>query len=210
MTTTSISSDPHRSPGRPLDPAVGRAVLAATIDLVAERGYDRTTVEAIAARAGVGKPAIYRRWPGGKPAVMAAAILTMREEVTPAIDTGSLRGDLVALVTLVIAGVQRHAHLAAGLTCRLRESPELAAVFQDTVISEDRARFRSILERAEARGELSAVPAQAALLADLAPSIVLFRALVSAEFPAPELSEQLVDLVMLPAVHAAINCDERA
>src|SRR5579884_4007198 len=92
------TADHPRHPGRPLDPAVAPAVLAAVVELVSERGYEGTTLDAVAARAGVTKPAIYRRWPGGKQELVAGAVAAMRREVTPPVDTGSLRGDLLALV----------------------------------------------------------------------------------------------------------------
>ena len=57
--------------GRPRDPRRREAILRAAIELVAEVGYDRMTVEALATRAGVSKPTIYRRWPGGKKEIVA-------------------------------------------------------------------------------------------------------------------------------------------
>lgn len=194
--------DAQRPPGRPPDPAVGPAVLAAVVELVAERGYEGTTLDAVAARAGVGKPAIYRRWPGGKQEVVAAAVAAMRQSMTPPVDTGTLRGDLLLLAESAIAGVAQCAHLAAGLTQRLRESPELAQLFRETVVAEDRARFMEILQRAAARGELAGMPPAAALAADLVPAIVLFRALVATEEPGAALAREIVDGAVLPALGA--------
>lgn len=195
--------DTPRAPGRPPDPAVAPAVLDAVIELVAERGYERTTLDAVAARAGVGKPAIYRRWPGGKQEVVAAAVSALRRSMTPALDTGSLRGDLLMLAESAIAGVARCAQLAAGLTQRLRESPELASLFRETVVAEDRTRFMEILQRAAGRGELARLPEAATLVADLVPAVVLFRALVATEEPGAALARQIVDGLVLPALGAA-------
>ncbi|MEA2227104.1 MAG: hypothetical protein QOF04_734, partial [Solirubrobacteraceae bacterium] len=82
--------------GRPRDPARDARILDAALALVAQVGYDRMTVDAIAERAGVSKPTIYRRW-NGKSEVVADAIRHRKDEAVAA-DTGSLRGDLLAVV----------------------------------------------------------------------------------------------------------------
>src|ERR1700742_756538 len=88
--------------GRPRDPQRREAILRAAITLVAEVGYDRMTVEALAARAGVSKPTIYRRWPGGKPEIVADAIRSKHADGDHTPDTGSLRGDLLAFLSSMI------------------------------------------------------------------------------------------------------------
>src|SRR6185437_11527321 len=87
--------------GRPRDPQRRQAVLDAALALIAEVGYDRTTVDAIAHRAGVSKPTLYRRWPHGKPELVADAIRDRHAEINQTPDTGSLRGDLLALTNLL-------------------------------------------------------------------------------------------------------------
>ena len=138
-------------------PRVDQAILEATIELLAEVGYDRTSIDAVAARAGVSKPTIYRRWPEGKEQLVSVAVAQCKED-EPLIDTGSLRGDLVASIEHMIAGMRENAQLAAGLTQRLRESPQLAQVFRDQIVSAKRERFRTMLQRAADRGELAACP----------------------------------------------------
>ena len=76
--------------------AAARRSSRAAIALVAEVGYDRMTVDALAARAGVSKPTIYRRWPGGKSEIVVEAIRAKRAEAGALPDTGTLRGDLIA------------------------------------------------------------------------------------------------------------------
>lgn len=188
--------------GRPRDPNCAHAILRATAQLVAEHGYERTTVDAIATRAGVSKPTIYRRWPGGKAEVVAASVTDLRDEVSPPVDTGSLRGDLVAVLQQMSGGMRMHAHLAAGLTQRLRESDELAEMFRARVLAEDRDRFAAILDRAVARGELVRGGDPLHILADLAPALVHFRALVSGDALDDRFVHTLVDAVLLPALHA--------
>jgi AcrR family transcriptional regulator len=186
--------------GRPRDPQRRQAILAAAMTLIAEVGYDRATIDAIAHRAGVSKPTLYRRWPHGKPELVADAIREGRAEcgVTP--DTGSLRGDLLALVSLLTGQMLEDVHLACGLLTRLRESEELAAVVREHVIDEERARFTTVLERAAARGELASGQA-GPLFADIAGSIILTRVTITGEPVDHAFAEELVDHVLLPILN---------
>lgn len=198
----SLTAELHRGPGRPRDPSCDRAILDATVELVSDHGYEGTSLDAIAARAGVSKPTIYRRWPGGKEELIVAAVRERREAVASPVDTGSLRGDLVQVVEQMIGGMHEHAHLAAGLAQRLRESAELAVVFREHVVAEDRARFAEIVDRAVSRGELRRAPGSAALLADVVPALVHFRGLLSGDTLDAAFAARFVDSVLLPALRA--------
>jgi AcrR family transcriptional regulator len=138
--------------GRPRDPKRREAILRAAIELTAEVGYDRMTVEAIASRAGVSKPTIYRRWPGGKPEIVAEAIRCKRAEAGELLDTGTLRGDLMAMLGAVIASLD--ARLAGGLLSHLQSSDELTDLFRNEVVADERRRYSVLLERARDRGEI--------------------------------------------------------
>lgn len=197
---------PHR--GRPRDPSCDQAILEATIELLAEVGYDRTSIDAVAARAGVSKPTIYRRWPKGKEQLASAAVAHCKED-EPVIDTGSLRGDLVASIEHMVAGMSENAQLAAGLTQRLRESPQLAQVFREQIVSVKRERFRALLQRAADRGELARVPKEYSLFSDLAPSIIHARALIIGEPLDRRFVNQFVDRVLIPALQAAEPVGDR-
>ena len=83
-----------RRQGRPRDPAVDEAILTATLEVVTDLGFGGLTVEAVAAKAGVGKATIYRRWSTKEELVVAVAEELMSHETLP--DTGSLREDLVS------------------------------------------------------------------------------------------------------------------
>ncbi|NYF15291.1 AcrR family transcriptional regulator [Microbacterium sp. AK009] len=80
-----------------------QAVLDATVDLLEEVGYGATTIEGIARRAGVGKQTIYRWWGGSKADLILEAFIGVGPERVPAPDTGSLRGDLLAILEPVFA-----------------------------------------------------------------------------------------------------------
>jgi AcrR family transcriptional regulator len=186
--------------GRPRDPQRRQAILEAAMALIAEVGYDRMTVDAIAARSGVSKPTLYRRWPHGKPELVADAIRERHAEAGTPPDTGSLRGDLLALVAFQTGRLLDDVHLASGLLTQLRTSPELAAVMREHVIADERARWEAILERARARGELEP-GAITPLFADAAGSIVFTRVTISGEPVDRAFAEELVDRVLLPILN---------
>ena len=81
--------------GRPRSQEADRAILTATVELLAERGLAAMSIEEVAARAGVGKTTIYRRWPSKGLLALDAFVASFREE-QPLPDTGTLRGDLLA------------------------------------------------------------------------------------------------------------------
>ena len=92
------TEDPgRRRPGRPRSEEADRAILDTCIEILGEVGYASLTIEAVAARAGVGKSTVYRRFPS-KAAMVTAAAYRIRARELPVPDTGSLRGDLIALV----------------------------------------------------------------------------------------------------------------
>jgi len=186
--------------GRPRDPRRREAILRAAIELVGEVGYDRMTVEALAARAGVSKPTMYRRWPGGKKDIVIDAIRTKHADADALPDQGSLRGDLLALVATMIEHIDEDAHLAGGLISQLRESEELAALMRDEVVTHERSRLDGLLARAVERGELSADARVTPLFHDLAGAIVFARAAITGEPLDQAFLEELVDHVLLPVL----------
>src|SRR5690242_7254674 len=165
--------------GRPREPRRDEAIYDAVVSLVAEVGFDRMSLDAVAARAGVSKTTIYRRCPKRKGQLVAAAV-TGRHAAKPAApDTGSLRGDLLAMVRQLCMDITENAALAAGLTSQLRASPELAQIFRDTVIEDERARWRLALERAAERGEIAGPVTS--LFPDIGPSVIHGRMTAATE-----------------------------
>jgi AcrR family transcriptional regulator len=187
--------------GRPRDPRRREAILQAAIALVAEVGYDRMTVEALAARAGVSKPTLYRRWPGGKKEIVVDAIRSKHAEFDSLPDAGSLRGDLLALLGKMIERTDEDAHLAGGLISQLRDSEELATLMREEVIVHERRRYDVLIQRAVTRGELSADARITPLLSDVAGSIVFARAVITMEPLDRPFLEELVDHVLLPVLN---------
>src|SRR5947207_15675157 len=85
----------RRRPGRPRRPGVTDRILRSTIELAVEQGLEEVTLEAVAVRAGVGRPTIYRRWPS-KDALFADAIMKLMESYSEPVYSGNIRNDLVA------------------------------------------------------------------------------------------------------------------
>ncbi|ORW86362.1 hypothetical protein AWB92_25895 [Mycobacterium sp. IEC1808] len=153
------ASSRTRSPGR-LDRSLDAAILDATLAGVAEVGYDRLSMDDIASRAGVGKAAIYRRWPS-KEVVVADAIAHWRRRLGPIEppNTGSLRGDIDALVAATPDLNDADTHMVrvvVGVATAAMHNPVLAAALDDLVLSTPRQVVRAVLDHAVARGEIPA------------------------------------------------------
>lgn len=132
------------------------AVLAATADVLAEVGYDALGVDAVAARAGVHKTTVYRRWPT-KAELVAEAVRERSLRHVPIPDTGTLAGDLRALARAVAAtiGSEVGGHLTRALVAAATTSPEVAAR-TGPFWAERLGWAATVVERAIDRGELPA------------------------------------------------------
>jgi AcrR family transcriptional regulator len=148
---------PGRNPGR-FDPSLDAAILDAALQGLSELGYDRMSMDDIASRARVGKAAIYRRWPS-KAAVVADAIAHWRRGLGPVEppNTGSLRGDIEALVASVPdydeAALSTIKVLVGAATAAMHH-PILAAALDDLALSTPRRIVNVVLDQAVARGEI--------------------------------------------------------
>ncbi len=143
--------------GRPRSQEADRAILTATVDLLAERGLDGMSIEEVAARAGVGKATIYRRWPS-KGLLALDAFVSSFQAQQPLPDTGTLRGDLAAALALWVRAVTGTpmGRMLTGLIAEAQHDPELRAAWRERVLEPLRAQHRIMLDRAVARGEIPA------------------------------------------------------
>jgi AcrR family transcriptional regulator len=190
------TASPQR--GRPRDPQRGEAILDATIELIAEIGYDRMSIEAIAARAGVSKPTLYRRWPSGKAALVADAMRARHDALDPPADTGGLRGDLLALIAEMDSRLRGEMQVACGILSCLRESAELAELVRCDLTEASRERWRIPVDRAIERGELPEGFVAPTLFADVGPSLVFMRVALLDEPVGSAFATELVDDLLLP------------
>jgi AcrR family transcriptional regulator len=126
------------------------------VDLLAEAGYARLTMERVAARAGVGKASLYLRWPN-KVALVAEAI-EHRSGVVPRLpDTGSLPDDMRTFLRSLLRGYESAGQAVAAVSGEIASNPELRQAWRRTMTGTLWAGVRVILERAIERGELSAM-----------------------------------------------------
>jgi len=138
---------------RPLDPGIGDAIEAATLALLTERGFARMSMEGVAAAAGVGKPAIYRRY-RDKAALVAAIIAQQLPELDPP-DLGDTRAELwLAVEQGFPADGAAYVGLIGGLIAEQQRHPELIDAFRRSVLHPRRAVARALIERGQQRGDL--------------------------------------------------------
>jgi AcrR family transcriptional regulator len=143
--------------GRPRSQEADRAILAAAAELLASKGLAAMSIEEVAARAGVGKATIYRRWSSKGLLALDAFVASFREQ-QPQPDTGTLRGDLVAALRAWIRAVTRTpmGPMLTGLIAEAQHDQELRAAWRDRVLEPLRSQHRITLDRAIARGEIPA------------------------------------------------------
>jgi AcrR family transcriptional regulator len=186
--------------GRPRDLARDEAIHQAALAVLSEVGYDRTTVESIAQRAQVGKATIYRRFKNKEEILMAA----MREHAScslPQIDTGSLRGDLISLITEHVKLLKGpEGELMMSLLSIAHRDPELGKLLNQNSPIEAESESSKIFERAIKRGEISK-KANIAFLSDVVPSIITHRIFITHQPVDKKFIEQLVDELLIPALN---------
>jgi AcrR family transcriptional regulator len=143
-----------RRPGRPRSEQADQAILAAALDLFAECGPEALCIEQVAAKAGVGKATIYRRWPG-KEDMLVDALGALGTHL-PVPQGKSVRADLTALVTALCrdAADPRRARLSALLQGEGNRYPKLMARYLSLVVQPQRELVRSVLRRGVATGQL--------------------------------------------------------
>jgi AcrR family transcriptional regulator len=152
------SARPERRPGRPRDPATNDAILRSVEQLLARDGYDALTIDAVARHAGVGRPTIYRRWPDKAHLVLAA--LSRTRVAKTRTDTGSLRGDLLAIHRYqerLFAGATFQA-VVPPILARLGSDPLLHQLYESEFVELRRHELTEAIDRAWHRGELPSRP----------------------------------------------------
>ncbi len=184
--------------GRRLDLAKNYALRRAALDLVAESGYDRLTVEAVAQRVGASKATIYRRW-SGKAELVVDALSREKFRLVPP-DTGTLRGDLRAVARHMSSrpGL-RDAQVMRGLVAALPHDDELRDVFHRELMVSHLAMLTRLFDRAVARGEIRPL-ANTALVVSLLPSMALHQLAFAGVVPSRRFIESVIDEVVLPLV----------
>lgn len=180
--------------GRRLDSSRDLVLREAALALLAEVGYDRLTMEAVAARAGAARTTIYRRWQG-KAELVVDTLNSLKGDLDVP-DTGSLREDLRALAEAITSsegGVG--ARVTLGMVSALVRDADLRKVFGDKFIAPRVAGFRTVFERAVARGDMPEGH-DLDLLAGLFPALALQELVSTGEVPDTRFARRLMDEIV--------------
>jgi AcrR family transcriptional regulator len=192
----------HAQPGRKRDQSLDGALLDATLDLLAEVGAAGLTMDAVAARAGAGKAALYRRWSSKSDLIIAAVARMKRDQVDLANlpDTGTLRGDLLALFRPEpIEHGARKLKIMTALASLLAQDQTLADAANGAIVEPWAEAHFALMQRAVARGEISAT-ADITTLSQVIPSMAAYRSLVQRKAFELGFLVSMVDTVILPAL----------
>lgn len=185
-----------RRPGRPRSHRAHQAILQAAVALFIDEGFAGMSVEAVAARAGVGKATIYRRWPSKEELVVDAIAQVFAEAPRP--DTGNVRNDLVQL------GRELHGLMSSSVTggvfppisAEVARSSRLGRLYGERVIGPRRATLAEAFRRGIERGELPA-DTDVELAVDLVVGPLLLRRLTRRlRRSDPTLPDRAVDIVL--------------
>ena len=174
-------------------------LLAATLQVLSETGYDKLTVDQVVARAHASKTTVYRRWPSKADLVGAAFAHRTRGEFGAPPDTGTLRGDLLALAEMIARAAGEYGRVIAGILAAGERSPRLRELLAKDLYHERRGQVLGVLRRAATRGEI----AQEAIsddLWDVLPACILFRTLLDERPIPPTALRALIDDVLLPSL----------
>jgi AcrR family transcriptional regulator len=186
----------ERPMGRPRDTRADRAILSATLELIADVGVHDFRTEDVAARAKVGKGAIYRRYRSKDDLVTAAVAALVSEEIAIP-DTGSTRQDLVVLMREAVdlycgslAG-----RLMPNLVGAMAQKPELARAVRETFLAGRRAALAGVLERGVERGDLRP-DLDVDLALDVLGGPLFYRLLITGGPLDDQLAEGVADLIV--------------
>lgn len=191
------ASGERRPPGRPRSADADRAIVEATLELLTQSGVASLAIEQVAARAGVAKATIYRRWPN-KEALILDALATV-EDRPPELPGTSLRDDLLALLRGVVGRAvdARRSQLYAWMVAEGERSPEIASRYKSLVVERRRQLLRSVLESWRDKGQLRPdVDIEIAELLIAAPMLVYRVHWHPGEEPPAGLIEEVVDAAL--------------
>jgi AcrR family transcriptional regulator len=173
-------------------------LLAVTLRLLQEHGYDQLTVDAVASAAHASKATVYRRWPSKAELVLAAFIDGVRQ-VAVAPNTGTLRGDLLSIGETCCQQGHEHASTIRAVMVEISRHPALNDALQEQFLKQRKALTQHVLRQAVDRGE---IPEDVITdeLWDLLPGYLIFRAIIPDRPPTRDTVEALVDQFLIPGL----------
>jgi AcrR family transcriptional regulator len=173
-------------------------LLAVTLRLLQEHGYDQLTIDAVASAAHASKATMYRRWPSKAELVLAAFIEGVRQvAVTP--NTGTLRGDLLQLGETCGQHGLEHASTIRAVMVEVSRHPALNDALQEQFLKQRKAMIQHVLQQAVDRGEI-AQDVVTDELWDLLPGYLIFRSIIPGRPPTRDTVQALVDGFLIPGL----------
>ncbi len=195
-----LESESSPKLGRKRDHSRDPEILEAALEVLAESGYDGMTIDMVAARAKAGKGTLYRRWASKGELVVDAVACMKRGQYDVVPDTGTLRGDLVAMIKPAsIEDGERKLQIMAGVMSMISRSPELSDAINDAIIRPRAEVNRLFLRRAMERGEIAS-DIDVETLSLVTPAMAAYRTLILKKPVDREFLLAMIDHVMLPAV----------
>jgi AcrR family transcriptional regulator len=185
-------------PGASLTPRE-KELLTVTLQVLAETGYDKLTVDQVVARAHASKTTVYRRWPTKAELVRAAFAHRTRGEFAIPPDTGTLREDLLALAEMIAGVAGEYGRVIAGILAAGERSPRLRELLAKDLYYQRRDQVQAVLRRAATRGEIAPEAIRDDLW-DVLPAYILFRSLLDERPVPPATLRALIDEVLLPSL----------
>ena len=178
-------------------------ILDATVAVVAELGYDRLTMDAVATAAKASKATLYRRWSTKAELVVDAISRAKGCPMPEEVDTGSLRGDLVSMACGE-GGFTDELPMSviAGLLTALHRDDELQKAFRERFLAPRQALTNKVYERAVRRGEI-APGVDVDLLSVTLPAVIIHHAYILGVEPTDDLILRVIDNVILPAARGS-------
>lgn len=174
-------------------------LLTVTLEVLRETGYDKFTVDEVAARAHASKTTVYRRWPAKADLVCAAFSYRIRGEHKLPPDSGSLREDLLALAEIIARDANEYGRIIAGILSAGERNPLLRETLVNDLHRDRKEQVNSVLHRAVERGEISP-KAISDDLWDVLPAYITFRILQHNRPVPAETLRALVDELLLPSL----------
>jgi AcrR family transcriptional regulator len=178
-------------------------LLEVTLRLLQEHGYDRLTVDAVAATARASKATVYRRWPSKAELVLAAFIESCRQ-VAVAPETGTLRGDLLRLGEVICRQANEQAATIRAVLVEVSHHPALNDALQQQFLDQRKALIQQVLHQAAERGEIDDAAISDELW-DLLPGYLIFRTIMPSRPPTEHTVHALVDDVIIPSLTRKAN-----
>jgi AcrR family transcriptional regulator len=174
-------------------PRTERAVLDAAAELLSEGGVPLLTIEGVAARSGVAKTTIYRRWRDRDELALAVLVETTEHNRAPA-DVGDTRKELLTFVQSATKIIHEHG-IVRGLASRIATDPKLAEIYRERVVELRRSEAATVIERGIARGDFRS-DLDVRVVHELLVGPLFYRLLFSGARLTKAHAEMVVDAVM--------------